>query len=80
MREDTELNETKPENIAASKSTEKYKTYKCKVLHYDKKTKILDLDFKGYGIRLSGINNANSDFYLLKYRGEIGKPDFFCKG
>ena len=59
--------------------TEKYKTEKCKVLSYNKKTKELDIDFKGYGIRLNNIRNINSDYVDIKYIGEIGKSNFSCR-
>ena len=59
--------------------TEKYKTEKCKVLSYNKKTKELDIDFKGYGIRLNNDRNINSDYVDIKYIGEIGKPNFSCE-
>ena len=59
--------------------TEKYKTEKCKVLTYNEKTKELDIDFKGYGIRLNNVDNIKSDIISIKYRGEIGKPNFSCK-
>ena len=60
-------------------ATEKYKTEKCKVLSYNKKTKELDIDFKGYGIRLNNVRNINSDYVDIKYIGEIGKSNFSCK-
>ena len=59
-------------------TTEKYKTEKCKVLSYNKKTKELDIDFKGYGIRLNNVRNINSDYVDIKYIGEIGKSNFSC--
>ena len=59
--------------------TEKYKTEKCKVLSYNKKTKELDIDFKGYGIRLNNVRNINSDSVDIKYIGEIGKSNFSCR-
>ena len=60
-------------------ATEKYKTEKCKVLSYNKKTKELDIDFKGYGIRLNNVRNINSDYVDIKYIGEIGKSNFSCR-
>ena len=60
-------------------ATEKYKTEKCKVLSYNKKTKELDIDFKGYGIRLNNAEVINSDYVDIKYIGEIGKPNFSCE-
>lgn len=68
------------EDIIVEKTVSKrYKTEKCKVLSYDKKTKELDIDFKGYGIRLNNINKIESDFVTVKYYGEIGKPNFLCE-
>lgn len=60
-------------------ATKKYKTEKCKVLLYNEKTKELDINFKGYGIRLNNVDKIDSDFVLLKYHGEIGKPNFSFK-
>ena len=59
--------------------TEKYKTEKCKVLSYNNKTKELDIDFKGYGIRLNNVDEINSDSISIKYHGEIGKSNFSCR-
>ena len=59
--------------------TEKYKTEKCKVLSYNTRTKELDIDFKGYGIRLNNAEVINSDYVDIKYIGEIGKPNFSCE-
>lgn len=63
--------------------TEKYKTEKCRVLSYNSKTKELDVDFKGYGIRLNNVlknvKNVDSNYVDIKYIGEIGSPDFSCK-
>ena len=59
--------------------TEKYKTEKCKVLSYNKKAKELDIDFKGYGIRLNNVNDINTNSVSVKYHGEIGKPNFSCR-
>lgn len=55
---------------------EKFKTEKCKVLSYNKKTKELDVDFLGYGIRLFNIDKDIGDVVSIKYRGQIGTPDF----
>ena len=72
------------ENVEESETTtkietEKYKTEKCKVLSYNKKTKELDIDFKGYGIRLNNVNDINTNSVSVKYHGEIGKPNFSCR-
>ena len=69
--------ETKTSIVATE--IKKHKTIKCKVLSYNKKTKELDIDFKGYGIRLNNVRNINSDYVDIKYIGEIGKPNFSCE-
>lgn len=60
-------------------SAEKFKTEKCKVLFYNKNTKELDINFLGYGIRLHDINKDITDVVAVKYRGEIGTPNFHCR-
>ena len=55
---------------------EKFKTEKCKVLFYNKDTKELDVDFSGYGIRLYNVSKNIEDFVNVRYRGEIGSPNF----
>lgn len=55
---------------------EKYKTEKCRVLRYNKRTKELDVDFMGYGIRLYNIDKEIQDIVNVKYRGEIGASNF----
>lgn len=57
----------------------KCKTEKCKVLAYNKNTRELDVDFKGYGVRLNNVDTIQSDFVLIKYYGEIGKSNFSCE-
>lgn len=75
-----ETTENIEDNITTSTSTtERYKTEKCKVLDYNEKTKELDIDFKGYGIRLYNVGIIKSDIVSIKYRGEIGKPNFSYK-
>lgn len=70
-----------PQDITeiAATNNKKYKTEKCRVLLYNQATKELDIDFHGYGIRIKNADNINSDSILLKYTGEIGKPDFSYK-
>ena len=74
VTENVEEIETTTRNV-----NEKYKTEKCKVLSYNKKTKELDIDFKGYGIRINNVDEVNSDSISVKYRGEIGKSNFSCR-
>lgn len=80
IEEAENIEENKEEKIIVEKPTSKrYKTEKCKVLSYNDKSKELDIDFKGYGIRLNNINNIQSDFVTVKYYGEIGKSTFSCE-
>ena len=65
-------------SIAATE-IKKHKTIKCKVLAYNARTKELDIDFKGYGIRLNNVEIINSDYVDIKYIGEIGKSNFSCE-
>lgn len=58
---------------------EKFKNMTCKVLNYNESTKEIDIDFNGYGIRISNVNRKVQDTIIIKYRGEIGQPDFVCK-
>lgn len=58
---------------------EKYKTKNCNVLSYNKKTKELDVNFSGYGIRLYNISEINENYVKVRYRGEIGTPNFVYK-
>lgn len=52
---------------------------KCKVIHYNRHTKTLDIQFDGYGIRLKDIQDFNGDVADVKYKGEIGRSDFSVK-
>lgn len=66
-------------NTEIKATTSKYKTESCKILAYNSKTKELDISFKNYGIRLNGVDNVDGDNVVVKYKGEIGKPNFEYK-
>lgn len=55
---------------------QRFKTLECRVINYDSKLKILDIDFKGYGMRLHNVDNFTGDIATIKYKSDIGKPDF----
>lgn len=83
MEEEFKISESSMEDqpvikksVAEKHKRETYKTETCKVLHYNKSTKELDIDFKGYGIRIFHVQDTPSEYVTIKYRGEIGKPDF----
>lgn len=48
----------------------------CKVLHYNKHTKTLDIMFDQCGIRIKNVEAFNGTYIIVKYKGEIGKPNF----
>lgn len=48
----------------------------CKVIRYNKAKKTLDVYFDTYGIRLKDVENFPGDSVIVKYKGEIGKPNF----
>lgn len=65
-----------PENPGINKN---YKTENCKVLAFNPGTNELDIEFKGYGIRLHSPGVINSAYVPVRYYGEIGKPGFKCQ-
>ncbi|MCR2050666.1 hypothetical protein NSB25_25875 [Acetatifactor muris] len=48
----------------------------CKVLHYNKHTKTLDIMFDQCGIRIKNVEAFNGTHTTVKYKGEIGKTNF----
>ena len=56
-----------------------YKDKVCKVLKHDKCNKILDVMFSCYGIRILNVENFSGDSVTIKYKNEIGNPDFEYK-
>lgn len=81
MEESTQnIIETKDFNNKKTKEKDNFKMEKCKVLKYDKISQTLDVDFKGYGLRLKNIKNFNErTTAFIKYKGEIGTPNFVYK-
>ncbi len=56
-----------------------FKNKECSVIQYNENLKILDVNFDGYGIRIKDVPNVGGSTVTIKYRGEIGKPNFCCK-
>lgn len=83
--------ETKPEGSKAELSTDgkkskkeyqsynPFKTMICKVLKYNEKSRVLDISFKGYGLRFYNAEKGNGDTVKVRYKGTIGKSDFVCE-
>lgn len=77
-----ENNSEEPESLSSKKSKNLYKSFKdkeCHVIKYNKCNKTLDVLFDRYGIRLFNVENFSGDTVIIKYKGEIGKPDFEYK-
>lgn len=76
----TNTNENKdpvPKGQRNKSKSNSYKAKKCKVISYNRLQKTLDVVFDGYGIRIKGVTNCGDDCYItVKYKGEIGKPNF----
>lgn len=59
-----------------------FKEKECRIINYNIRCKILDIDFDGYGIRIKNVENAEinkTNTISVKYRSEIGQPDFEIK-
>ena len=56
-----------------------FKEKECKVIAYNKRTHTLDVKFEGYGIRIKDVKDFSGDTVVIKYKGEIGKPNFEYK-
>lgn len=56
-----------------------FKEKECKVIAYNKCNNTLDVNFDGYGVRIKDVKNFEGDTVLIKYKGEIGKPNFEIK-
>lgn len=59
----------------SGKQTKK-KVKNCKVIEYNPVLKELDVEFDGFGIRISAVDEFNSKIAKVEYSSEIGKSDF----
>lgn len=64
------------------KSREEFIEKECEVIYYDSHKKTLDIKFNKYGVRIRNvelIDNKDHATIKIKYKGEIGKPNFIIK-
>ncbi len=61
---------------AKQKKTSK-KIFKAKIIN--RSAKYIDIDFKGFGIRIYSNSDTDGDFINIEYESDIGKPDFKYK-
>lgn len=73
------VNEKLPKKPKNSFKNNGFKSKECKVIAYNKRTDILDINFDGYGIRIKNVKGFSGDVITIKYKGEIGKPNFEYK-
>ena len=76
IKTEPEKEKKKPGNLNVNGQ---YKTENCKVLSFNPATKELDIEFKGYGVRLYYSGVINSAYIPVRYYGEIWKPGFKCQ-
>ena len=74
-----EIQEELPKIQPRKKNKYEYKEKECKVIGYNKIINSLDISFDGYGIRIKNVKDFSGDTVIVKYKGEIGKPNFEYK-
>lgn len=74
-------NSNKISKNRSRKTKEDFIEKECKIINYDNHTKSLDINFDGYGIRMKKIEFSynNDPIVKVRYKGEIGKPNFVIK-
>lgn len=78
--EDTnKTNSASDEKYLKTKKNTGFKTKECSVIGYNNITNTLDVNFDGYGVRISNVENFDGSIVAIKYKGEIGKPNFYCE-
>ena len=78
IKEETHKEEKLPK-IQSRKTKNEYKEKECKVITYNKRNQTLDIKFGKYGIRIKDVKDFNGESVIVKYKGEIGKPNFEYK-
>ena len=80
----TESSETSENEDITKKSKRQslkneFKEKECRVISYNKHSKTLDIMFDNYGIRLKNIETFTENTINIKYKGDLGRPDFEIK-
>lgn len=63
------------------KSKDDFKEKECEIISYNQHTKMLDVKFNNYGIRIKNVESFynNGSTIKIKYKGTIGNSDFVVK-
>lgn len=72
----TKSNKSTTKRSKAKGKIEAFKEKECKVIAYDKRTKVLDVFFDNFGIRLFNVPHFDGTTATIKYKGEIGTAGF----
>lgn len=73
---ETEKDENTKKKLKSNLRKDEFKTKECPVISYNKQSNTLDIMFDKYGIRMKNVRNFTGNIVNVKYKGEIGKPDF----
>ena len=63
------------------KKKDDFKEKECSVINYNNSLKTLDINFDGYGIKIRDVKHFSypTTTVRVKYKSEIGQPDFSIK-
>lgn len=75
------ISDTSLPKTRCRKPKDDFKEKECEIISYNQNTKSLDVKFDGYGIRIKNVESFhnNSTMVKIKYKGNIGMPDFVMK-
>lgn len=73
---DTSVVEELPKNSKTNRRGNRLKTKECKVIAFHEHDNTLDVKFDDYGIRIKGVKSFHGDTAVIKYKGNIGRPNF----
>lgn len=73
---ETEKDENTKKKLKSNLRKDEFKTKECPVISYNKHSNTLDIIFDKYGIRMKNVKDFTGNIANVKYKGEIGKPNF----
>jgi len=73
---EAEKDENTKKKLKSNLRKDEFKTKECPVISYNKHSNTLDIMFDKYGIRIKNVKDFSGHIVNVKYKGEIGKPNF----
>ncbi len=73
---EAEKDESTKKKLKTNLRKDEFKTKECPVISYNKHSNTLDIMFDKYGIRIKNVKDFIGNIVNVKYKGEIGKPNF----